>query len=160
MPVRPRPSRSIALLLLSLPVSGCVFGGDDQGDEGSDDALAMEEGTAASGSLDGGECFVPPHCDPLSPACATNELCSANLGSFDCTPVPEGTELVGEGEPCGIASCQEGLVCAVTCNGGAGCCVPLCDLEQPQCPMDRPCSPYYSEGSTQCYAHVGVCEPA
>ena len=95
----------------------------------------MDEGTAGSGSVDGGECFVPPHCDPLSPDCAPGELCSATQGSFDCTPVPEGTELVGEGEPCGNASCDQGLVCLSSCNGGAGCCVPVCDVEQPQCPM-------------------------
>lgn len=157
--MHPSPSRCVTLLLLSLLGSGCLYGSDDSGDAGSDDALAMDEGTAGSGGVDGGECFVPPHCDPLSPACADTELCSANQGDFDCTPVPEGTELVGEGDPCGVASCDQGLVCVATCGGGTGCCVPLCDLEQPQCPMDRACTPYYSEGSTQCYAHVGVCEP-
>ena len=155
--MHPSPSRRFSLLVLALLGSGCIFG--DDGDEGSDDVLAMDEGSAGSGGVDGGECFVPPHCDPLSPSCAGTELCSANQGSFDCTPVPEGTELVGEGEDCGSASCDQGLVCVPTCGGGAGCCVPLCDLEQPQCPMDRTCAPYYAEGSTQCYAHVGLCEP-
>jgi hypothetical protein len=158
MIARMRPSRLLPLLL-SLPLPGCILGVGNE-DTGNDDELAMDEGTAGTGSVDGGECFVPPHCDPLSPDCAPGELCSAIQGSFDCTPVPEGTELVGEGEPCGNASCDAGLVCVSTCNGGAGCCVLVCDLEQPQCPMDRPCTPYYAEGSTQCYAHVGVCEPA
>lgn len=158
MRMHPSPSRSVTALALALAVTGCIFGSDDQGDT-ADDMLAMDEGTAGSGGVDGGECFVPPHCDPLSPDCADGELCSASLGAFDCTPVPEGTELVGEGEPCGSASCDQGLVCALACGGGVDCCAPLCDLEQPQCPMGRACTPYYAEGSTQCYAHVGVCEP-
>lgn len=156
--MRPTPLRLACSLLLSLVASGCVFGSDDQGDEG-DDQLAMDEGSGTASVDEGGECFVPPHCDPLVPDCAPNELCSANLGSFDCTPVPEGTELLGDGEPCGNTSCQEGLTCVASCAGGNGCCLPLCDLEQPQCSMGRACVPYYPEGSTMCYAHVGVCEP-
>jgi hypothetical protein len=157
MTVRVRSLR-LACSLLSLAVSGCIFGSDDQGDSGGDDRLAMDEGTA-NGSADGGECFLSPHCDPIAPDCANGELCSANLGTFDCTPVPEGTELVGDGEECGNTSCEEGLVCVASCNGLSGCCMPLCDLEQPQCPADRTCVPYYAVGSTQCYAHVGVCAP-
>lgn len=165
--VRTRLARLLLLLLppVLMAASGCIIGvGDDQGDAGSDDALAMEEGTAVADSQDGGECFLPPHCDPLAPDCGENELCSTNLGTFDCTPLPEGIELAGEGEECGMSSCDAGLVCVATavpgCNGGAGCCLPLCDLEQPQCPTGRVCVPFLSPGSTQCYEHVGVCEPA
>jgi hypothetical protein len=157
MIVRPSSPRLACSLLLSLLAAGCVFGSDDQG-EGNDDQLAMDEGTG-TGSIDDGECFVPPQCDPLVSDCDNGELCSANLGNFECTPVPEGTELLGEGEMCGAASCQEGLVCVASCSAGNGCCLPLCDLEQPQCPAGRACIPYYSVGSTVCYAHVGVCEP-
>lgn len=159
------PARLVLSLLSSLPLLawgplGCVIGvGDDQGDAGSDDALAMEEGTAVADGTAGAECFVPPACDPLAPDCPPGELCSESLGTFECTPVPEGTELVGEGEPCGATSCDQGLVCVSYCAGGSGCCVPLCDLEQPQCPMDRPCINLFAEGSTQCFANVGVCEP-
>jgi hypothetical protein len=157
-------SRPIRLLvLLPLLVPGCLIGDDGSGDSGSDDMLAMEEGTAATGSMDGGECFVAPHCDPLAPDCVDGEICSASQGSFDCTPVPEGTELANEGEECGAMSCGEGLVCVAVavpgCEGGTGCCLPVCDLEQPQCPNGRVCTTFLSEGSTQCYAHVGVCEP-
>ena len=160
MIVRPSSFRLACSLLLSLAVTGCIFGSDDE--DTGDDQLAMDEGTATAGPVDdeGGECFVTPNCDPISPSCEDGELCSANLGTFECTPVPEGTELVGEGEDCGNASCQEGLACVAACTGLGGCCLPLCDLEQPQCPGGRACTPYYSEGSTQCYAHVGVCEPA
>jgi hypothetical protein len=157
-PVRLALSLSLLLPLSAFAASGCLIGvGDDEGDAGSDDALAMEEGTAADGTA-GGECFAPPACDPLAPECGPDELCSESLGEFQCTPVPEGTELVGEGEPCGAASCDQGLVCVSYCAGGAGCCLPLCDLEQPQCPMDRACLSLFAAGSTQCYAHVGVCE--
>jgi len=143
-----------SLLLLSSLWSGCVIGGsDDAGNDGADAGGSGPEPEEES------ECYVPPTCDPLSPDCAPNELCSQDLGSFVCTPVPEGSELVGEGEPCGSASCDAGLLCVASCAGGAGCCLPLCDLEQPQCPMGRACVNVLPEGSTQCYAHVGVCEP-
>jgi hypothetical protein len=160
------PARLVLPLLLLLPASGCLLGGDDQGDAGSEEGLAMDEGNEGTVAADGTtveECFLPPHCDPLSPNCANGEICSANQGTFDCTVVPEGTELVGDGEECGAASCEEGLVCSAIpvpgCSGGVGCCVPLCDLEQPQCSAGMSCSAYYSEGSSQCYANVGVCTP-
>jgi hypothetical protein len=149
----------LVLSLLAWAPSGCLLVGDD-GDGGSDDAPVMEGGTVVADGTAGGECFTPPACDPLAPECAANELCSEDLGAFRCMPVPEGTALVGEGEPCGAASCAPGLVCVSYCAGGAGCCLPLCDVEQPQCSMDRACLPLFTAGSTQCYAHVGVCVDA
>lgn len=156
------PARLVFPLLL-LPWSGCLVG-DDQGDAGSEDGPAMGEGTVAADGTTVEECFVPPHCDPLAPNCADDEICSANLGTFDCTVVPEGTELAGEGEECGAASCDAGLVCSPLavpgCSGGVGCCLPLCDLQQPQCAMGSACVTYFAEGESQCYEDVGVCAPA
>lgn len=151
------PALALVSALLASPGSACVIidGDDDGNDAATDDGPQME----GDGDTGEGVCFTPPHCDPLSPSCGDGELCSGAQGTFDCTPVPEGSELVGEGEECGTASCQEGLVCVPGMCGVLGCCVPLCDLEQPQCPDGRACIPYFSEGSSQCYAHVGACEP-
>lgn len=155
-----RPLVSL-LLLLAWPATGCFTDGNDQ-DDVSAGHSPMAEPTEAD-SNDDGPCFEPPHCDPLSSECASGEICGANLGTFDCMVVPADTDLQGEGEECGTMSCNDGLVCVATavpgCDGGQGCCLPLCDLEQPQCVGGRVCVPYYPEGSSQCYAHVGVCEP-
>jgi hypothetical protein len=154
------------LLIPLLLLPGCLIDvGDDQGDAGSDDALAMEEGNGATDSP-AGECFDPPHCNPLAPNCADSEICAANGSAFDCVPVPEEGAPAGAGEACTTGaglSCEAGLVCVPLdvpgCTGGTGCCLALCDIEQAQCPMAMVCSAYFESGGSQCHDDLGVCVP-
>ncbi|MCA9705416.1 MAG: hypothetical protein KDK70_06195 [Myxococcales bacterium] len=153
-----RGARSLLVLLLSsLGLGGCIIITND--DDGSGDTAAADEGTGIADDTGPSSCFDPPQCDPLASNCAQSK-CVPDGSTFACTPTMPGMEELGPGEPCsGSVSCQEGLLCLPgggSCTGGQGCCVPLCDVSQPQCPSGTVCMPYFS-GTTLCYDDVGVC---
>lgn len=157
--VRRLAMSSVLVLLAGLGGCGCLLVGDDGGED--DGPLAMDEGTA--GGSAGEVCLEPPHCDPLAPMCGDGELCAPDGTQFSCVLVPAETMLAGMHEACALGGqgCDQGLVCLqVTVSGcdGPGCCIPLCDLEQPQCSGTDECMPFFTE--SVCYPEVGACAPA
>lgn len=110
-----------------------------------------------------------PHCDPLAQDCTGGDLCIFNPNdpnSFVC--VLDASGEVGQVfDACEyINACDPGLLCmspelAVECDPmGLGCCVPFCDVSQPNtCPgQGQGCLPWYEMGmAPPGYENVGFC---
>ncbi len=87
-------------------------------------------------------------------------------GAFVCAPaaVPEGGGT--HGAPCEFTNaCMSGLYCGyaegVCPEDSAGCCLPFCDLVQPECPDALSCVPAFEPGhEPPGLEHVGVCTSA
>jgi len=113
----------------------------------------------------GGElnlCF--PVCDPLAQDCGDGEACYPVDFGFVCAPVALQQE--GDGGLAGacefINGCLAGLYCgqgADFCEEGAyACCLPFCDLTEPDCPAPLDCSPVFESGEgPPGFGHVGIC---
>lgn len=110
-----------------------------------------------------------PHCDPLAPACQADEVCildpDGDSAQFVCIH-----QAVGDGgaafQPCEfLNACGLGLACiepdaAVECDESApGCCLPFCDLGQPDCAGEgAQCVAWFEPGQAPPgLADVGVC---
>jgi hypothetical protein len=106
-------------------------------------------------------------CDPLTQDCPGEDLCIPVGDSFVCVLDASGDE--GQAfDPCEFANaCDKGLLClhpgaASECDPNAdGCCLPLCDLAQPDvmCPgVGQSCVSLYEEGMAPAkFADVGIC---
>lgn len=108
-----------------------------------------------------------PTCDPLVlDACPAGDVCvhvDEPAPAFPCVskhPL-EGGALY---DPCEtINGCDPGLFCANPVAPGcdpnaAGCCVPWCDLDQPECPDGLPCVPYFTNDDAPAgHEDLGVC---
>ncbi|MBX7077934.1 MAG: hypothetical protein K1X88_02030 [Nannocystaceae bacterium] len=108
-----------------------------------------------------------PACDPLNDTCEADETCAPWFDVFLCAPqVPMPAGLA---EPCEyINDCAGGLLCLQTdlvpdCQGGSGCCAPVCDTEAPDgCDAMLPgteCQAWYAQPpDNPCIgSNVGVC---
>jgi hypothetical protein len=129
------------------------------------DTLADETETGCNEWCDNGG---DPHgqtCDPIAQDCAGGLAClpEDSDAPFQCQPLAcdLGMELPcgSEGDPCQTAQeCVPGLIClagpVVPSCGAAACCVRLCDLEAPMCPLGSSCQPYGDEPTIE---HVGAC---
>jgi hypothetical protein len=108
-----------------------------------------------------------PDCDPFLQDCPGGDLCIPVADSFVCVFDGSGDE--GQVfDPCEFPNmCDKGLIClnpgaASECDPNAvGCCLPLCDLSQPDpmCPgAGQNCVSLYEEGmEPPKFEHVGVC---
>lgn len=110
-----------------------------------------------------------PHCDPLAQDCAGGDLCLSHPSdpdSFTCILDASGEE--GQVfDLCEYANaCDPGLLCAqpklaAECDPRAlGCCLPFCDLSQPNsCPGEgQLCLAWYEAGQAPPgYENVGLC---
>ncbi|MCA9693820.1 MAG: hypothetical protein R3A51_13310 [Nannocystaceae bacterium] len=119
------------------------------------------------------ECVVGlclPYCDPLLNDCPDGKICIPDTqgDGWVCTlDASEGAH--PPGTPCDFVNqCNAGSVCldssyypSMACAQSAGCCGPVCDLEDPQCPDDPPglsCEPWYEEGMAPAgFEHIGAC---
>ncbi len=113
----------------------------------------------------GGElnlCF--PVCDPLAQDCGDGEACYPVDFGFVCAPVA--LQKKGDGGLAGaceyINGCLAGLYCGQGgdfCEEGAyACCLPFCDLTEPDCPAPLDCSPAFESGEgPPGFGHVGFC---
>lgn len=109
-----------------------------------------------------------PVCDPLLQDCAEGQACYPIADQWNCAPDASG-EMGSSGDPCEyINACDAGNICLGAaawpgCVGSAGCCSPVCDVEDPQgdaqCPGDgQTCQVWYEEGaSPPGYEAVGAC---
>ncbi|MCY1065486.1 hypothetical protein OV090_11970 [Nannocystis sp. RBIL2] len=107
------------------------------------------------------------NCDPLAQNCPTGEMCVIAFFSFDefeCIPdvhPDEGRAFA----PCDYSdACAPSFFCMVPavspeCDPEEiGCCVPVCDLEAPDCPEDHTCEPWFiPEEAPPGLEHIGVC---
>ena len=106
-----------------------------------------------------------PTCDPVDPdACPPQQGCYPSYNAFVCAPDASGKE--GQTwDACEFTNaCDGGRVCVNAsdvefCDQGAsGCCAPACDLNDPVCPDDTVCLPFYESGEAPPgYGHVGTC---
>lgn len=106
-------------------------------------------------------CF--PTCDPLLQNCGDGETCFPSAGNFVCGPVGAAA---GQGALAGACEftngCQPGLYCGNGdgfCSADAPtCCLPFCELSQPQCPDPLDCTPALEPGTAPAVLEdVGLC---
>lgn len=109
----------------------------------------------------GEEHYCFPNCDPLGQGCSNGWPCLPSLDDgFVCAPYPLGD--LSHGEPCEYSvQCAEGLHCALPApsicgDAPDGCCLPLCDLDAPDCRAPTVCEPWYDDPPAG-NEHVGVC---
>ncbi|MCB9700726.1 MAG: hypothetical protein H6711_02410 [Myxococcales bacterium] len=100
-----------------------------------------------------------PGCDPLLQDCQNGAACLPSNDAFTCIDLAmEGQQ----GDPCEYVNvCAPGLFCADAsyvpgCEGN-GCCTAFCDLQDPQCPDQTVCTPWYEGAPPDLYADVGAC---
>lgn len=113
-----------------------------------------------------------PGCDPLLQDCDAGQACTPNWASggqdFVCGPeysFDEGQVF----DPCEFSNaCDPGLMCwdstaAVECDqGSTGCCLPFCDLDEPDCTgQGAECVSFYEalggDPAPPQFADVGLC---
>ena len=130
---------------------------------GTPDDPLCDPGYGCSIANEGSIILCLLNCDPLLQDCPVEgDWCFYDFsGNFVCA---FGTQDLPAGEPCGfINDCVGGNVCLgaevlPACNG-ASCCVPFCDLSDPQCSIDgTECAPFFEEGQAPPeFVDVGVC---
>ena len=107
-----------------------------------------------------------PTCDPLAPNCLPTEVCTTQPNGDDFLCLPGSGDAGQLNDPCEYANaCALGLFCAnpslaSECDPmAAGCCLPFCDLTNPQCTnQGAMCLPWYDIGmAPPGYENVGVC---
>ncbi len=110
-----------------------------------------------------------PQCDPLVQDCDNGDLCvpDFNENGFVCVLDASGG-MSPYGAPCQYANgCNPGLMCIASdsvpepeCATAAGCCSPMCDLNEPNtCPgSGQECQALYQPGNAPPgFDHMGVC---
>jgi hypothetical protein len=107
-----------------------------------------------------------PSCDPLIQDCPGDDLCIPVDNTFVCVIDPGDNGQVFDACEF-INACDKGLAClpppaASECDPDVGgCCVPFCDLSQPNvmCPgVGQSCVPFFEEGMAPAkFENVGIC---
>jgi hypothetical protein len=138
--------------------------------KGSEDAPeCAEPGDVCTIMNDGVLTLCRTQCDPLLENCNPGELCTPSgadaESTWTCGAKAEGEYSVFS--PCAYSNaCDPGMLCwnpafATECDQNAGCCLPLCDLSDPEtmCPgVGQQCIPFYAEGmAAPGYENVGLC---
>ncbi|HLT38958.1 MAG TPA: hypothetical protein VK034_21890 [Enhygromyxa sp.] len=102
-----------------------------------------------------------PICNPLAQDCADGFACVSASGSFACQPDDQlGSGALGD--PCEYAfQCQPGFTCIdgskVPDCPAAGCCSPLCSVDQPMCPAGMSCTPWFDLDNRP-LPELGICQ--
>lgn len=136
---------------------------------GSPEAPVCPDGSTCVISNEGAFILCLPTCHPLAQDCPDGETClwgGEDSEPFACIAEDSGDE--GQVfDSCDYANgCDPGLLCAspeaaVECDPNAnGCCLPYCDIEQPDtCPgAMQACLPGFEAGAAPAgYENVGVC---
>ena len=134
---------------------------------GSQEAPMCGPGTNCVIANDGVLILCLPGCDPLLQDCSGTDVCIPNPNSdgFICVLDASG-DLGKQNDPCEYANaCDPGLVCAAPALASecdpmaAGCCLPFCDLTNPDCTnQGAMCLPWYEMNmAPPGYENVGVC---
>ena len=122
----------------------------------------------------GNDCYIAarqflilclPGCDPVLQDCWNTDLCLPKGDGFQC--VLDNSGDAGQlNDPCAAPdTCDPGLFCAdpalaAECDPMApGCCLPFCDLDNPECTnKGATCVPWYPPGmAPPLLDHVGLC---
>ncbi len=107
-------------------------------------------------------CLTP--CTLDSDTCRPYERCVPTFtDGLHCVALDEGRGQLGDAcvDP---AECADGLFCGPSALSLCGedselCCLPLCDVNAPDCPNELVCAPWYSDPPPGT-EHVGVCQDA
>ncbi|MBZ5711818.1 ribulose phosphate epimerase [Nannocystis pusilla] len=163
-------------------IDSCAFGSmcwavDPESGQGVCVALCTGSPEAAQCAPAGTTCVVAnegvlnlclPQCDPLLQNCESGDLCLPNpldQSAFVCILDASG-ESGTTFDPCEYGNaCDAGFVCqdpifASECDPGAkGCCLPYCDLSDPECPgANQDCLAWFEAGmAPPGYENVGYC---
>lgn len=114
-----------------------------------------------------------PLCSPVEQDCPEGQACYPIQDEWTCAPDASG-DAGGYGDPCEFINvCNPGLICldastvppGEACEGAAGCCTEVCDLDDPlgdlQCAGaadGQTCQPWYSGGTAPPgLENVGAC---
>ncbi|HWB81086.1 MAG TPA: hypothetical protein VG755_39255 [Nannocystaceae bacterium] len=140
-----------------------------EGETCDDDNPFDDDGCTNCHIDDGWGCIYEPSvcmllCDPLAQDCA--------MMGYACYPFDDGeywgcyvdaSAGIGEmGDPCEYPNvCDPGLACVGAehfefCDF-EGCCTPLCDLDDPSCPIEWTCVSFYEGAPPMSYENVGIC---
>ncbi|MDC0669540.1 ribulose phosphate epimerase [Nannocystis radixulma] len=163
-------------------IDSCGFGSmcwdvDPENGQGLCVALCTGTPDAAQCAPTGTTCVVAnegvlnlclPQCDPLLQNCESGDLCLPN--PLDATAFVCILDASGESgttfDPCEYGNaCDAGFVCqepifASECDpAAAGCCLPYCDLSEPECPgANQDCLAWFEAGmAPPGYENVGYC---
>jgi hypothetical protein len=117
-------------------------------------------------------CLCLTSCDPIQQDCPEGQACDLIQQIWTCRPGSAG-DAGAYGDACYSDDCDPGLLCfaahlappGLPCEGERGCCMELCDLDDPlgdlQCPgvaSGEICQPLYQAGPAPSgYEHLGVC---
>ncbi|MDC0719177.1 ribulose phosphate epimerase [Nannocystis bainbridge] len=144
-------------------VALCRGSEDDHGCPGSDDVCVFWVPGVAHVCLQG--------CDPLLQDCAEGQGCLPNWANGGQDFVCQAEYSAEEGQvfdPCEFTNaCDPGLLCwgpgsALECEQDAiGCCLPFCDLKDPQCTGEGAvCTSFYEAAGSEPlpqFEDVGIC---
>lgn len=108
----------------------------------------LEPDAVCSFGGDGYLALCIPTCNPLLQPCPAGDGCYPTGSGYVCAPDASGEGMGEEGDPCEFTNgCTAGLYCGVgECGDSPRCCLPFCDLDQPECPAGTECVPGFSEG--------------
>lgn len=130
---------------------------------GAPESPICAPGSACYIDFDGLLNLCLPTCDPLLQDCPLGQLCAASQHGEPFVCLPAAPSPAGLFAPCDAAfDCAPALACvpdgfASECQAGSDCCVPLCDLNAPECPgADQGCMPWSSPPPAG-LEHVGIC---
>lgn len=145
----------LAVLLLASSAPACEDDLPDRGDP-------IEQESEGEDLEDADVCVE--ECYPIKQDCGPGWACLPDNPGFSCHSLPA----LAEGprrklhDACEVGSqtCEPGLVCMQAsvpgCDGNSGCCVAICDINEPECTEGTSCYPIF-EPAYMCYPNVGVC---
>lgn len=109
-------------------------------------------------------CVCEEPCSPLAQDCPGDLMCVVTSDIGTCVVDASGD--TGQyGDACEFVNvCDPGLQCMwpsdpEVCGADDACCLPVCDLDNPQCPDSLTCTPYYEDPDTAPpqLANLGQC---
>lgn len=153
MIVRRGSGRRLAFVWVLSSMGGCT-------DEGPERVDPMEQDSEA---MDGDDPVCIGLCKPLEQDCGPGSSCLPDQPGFSCQGRPGADGLHrGLHDACeaGSQTCDPGLVCLPVmvpgCTGSSGCCVAMCNVDDPECTEGTTCHPIF-DASLMCFEDVGVC---
>ena len=130
-----------------------------------DPASCCPPGTECTISGDGVLILCLQACDPITQNCeSSGQVCYPVGDSFQCAPDVSG-DMGAVGDPCEfINACDPGTHCGNPavypgCDPMAGgCCIPFCELDNPDCVAGTECEPWYDPMDVPPgYENLGAC---
>ena len=102
-------------------------------------------------------------CFPADSACKPGYECMEYRWGFFCFPDRKGLDTPAGGSCLISADCAPGLFCGGPSTypgcplGEPGCCIPFCDLSDPECAEMTECTPYFPGPAPDGFENLGAC---